>query len=48
MEKSDYTFWFVPLNNLVIPDYPGHIGDKVDDPMQQHLKVRSTGIPAKS
>ena len=34
----------VPLNNLVIPDNPGHIGDKVEDPSEQHLQFRPTGI----
>ena len=41
--QTDYTFGFVPLNNLVMPRDIGHIGDKVLDPVQQHLKVRSSG-----
>ena len=52
--QTDYTFGFVPLNNLVMPDDIGHIGDKVHDPVEQHLKVRPSPnflgerIPVKS
>ena len=31
-KQTDYQFGFVPLSNLVLPDNPGHIGDKVDNP----------------
>ena len=41
--QTDYTFGFVPLNNLVMPRDIGHIGDKVLDPVEQVLKVRSSG-----
>ena len=44
--QTDYTFGFVPLNNLVMPNDIGHIDDKVHDPVEQHLKVRSSGVPS--
>ena len=43
--QTDYTFGFVPLNNLVLPDSPGHIGDNVVDPVAQHLRIKSSGAP---
>ena len=43
--QTDYTFGFVPLNNLVMPDDIGHIGDKVYDLIEQHLKVKPSCIP---
>ena len=43
--QTDYTFGFVPLNNLVLPDSPGHIGDEVVDPVAQHLRIKSSGAP---
>ena len=43
--QTDYQFGFVPLSNLVLPNNPGHIGDRVDDPIQQHFRVKATGIP---
>ena len=43
--QSDHTFGFVPLNNLVMPHDIDHISDKVLDPVQQHLKVRPSGVP---
>ena len=43
--QTDYTFGFVPLNNLVLPHSPGHIGDKVTDPVAQHLKIKCSGVP---
>ena len=44
-KQSEFQFGFVPLTNLVIPDSVGHIGDKVNDPIEQHFRVKSTGIP---
>ena len=43
--QSDHTFGFVQLNNLVMPHDIDHIGDKVIDPVEQHLKVRPFGVP---
>ena len=44
-KQSDFQFGFVPLSNLVLPDSVGHVGDKVNDPIEQHFRVKSTGIP---
>ena len=44
-KQTDYHFGFVPLSNLVLPNNPGHIGDEVSDPIQQHFRVNATGIP---
>ena len=35
----------MPLTNLIVPKNPGHIGDKVDDPIAQHLRSKPTCIP---
>ena len=43
--QTDYTFGFVPLNNLVLPASPGHIGDKIVDPVAQHLRIKSSSVP---
>ena len=40
--QTDHHFGFVPLSNIVLPNNPDHIGEKVDHPIQQHL---ATGIP---
>ena len=42
--QTDYTFGFVALTNLVIPDKPGHIGVKISNPIEQHFRIRPTGI----
>ena len=42
--QTDYTFGFVPLTNLVIPDNPGHIGVKINNSIEQHFRIRPTGI----
>ena len=44
-KQSEFQFGFVPLTNLVIPNSVGHVGDKVNDPIEQHFRVKSTGIP---
>ena len=43
--QTDYTFGFVPLNNLILPGSPDHIGDKVADPVAQHLRIKPSGVP---
>ena len=35
----------MPLSNLVLPNSPGHIGDKVIDPVTQHLRIKASGVP---
>ena len=44
-KQSDFQFGFVPLTNLIIPDNGDHFGDKVHHPIEQHTRVKSTGIP---